>query len=72
MLMQVRYKFRTAIMIIPNLISTIVAVVVIRYVLRSNLYLGRIVPTAMITFGIGIGVALYFYLKERLQLIPII
>ena len=29
LLMQVRYKFRTAIMIIPNLISTIVAVVVI-------------------------------------------
>ena len=42
LLMQVRYKFRTAIMIIPNLISTIVAVVVIRYVLRSNLYLSLI------------------------------
>ena len=68
LLMQVRYKFRTAIMIIPNLISTIVAVVVIRYVLRSNLYLGRIVPTAMITFGIGIGVALYFLPKGKITI----
>ena len=68
LLMKIRYKFRTIILIIPNLFSTIVAIIIIKSVIKHNLYLGRIVPTALITFAIGLGLTLYFLPKGNITI----
>lgn len=68
LLMQVRYCFRTIILIVPNLLSTIISVIVIRFVLSCNLYWGRIIPNALITFTIGLGLTLYFLPKGKIAL----
>lgn len=66
LLMKVKYRLRTIIMIIPNLLSTIIAVTIIRYVLNNELYWGRIIPTALITFFVGFCLALYFLPKGKI------
>lgn len=68
LMMKYRYKFRTMVMILPNLISTVVAIYVIKNVLSSNLYLGRIVPTAIITLFIGLGLTVFFIPKGKISL----
>lgn len=47
-MMKYQYIKRTAAMILPNLISVIVAIILISLVMNKNLYLGRIVPDALI------------------------
>ena len=61
LMMQYRYKARTAIMVLPNLISTIFAIVLIKFVLSGKLYMGRIVPTALITLLFGVIVLIYIF-----------
>ena len=68
LMMNFRYRFRTAIMVLPNLIATAIAVVLIKWVLESDLYMGRIVPTAILFFAFGIAVALYFLPKGKMKL----
>lgn len=68
LMMNFRYRFRTVIMVLPNLISTVIAVFLIKWVMKSDLYMGRIIPTALIFFIIGIGVALYFLPKGKMAL----
>ncbi|WP_349153271.1 lipopolysaccharide biosynthesis protein [Lachnospira rogosae (ex Hitch et al. 2025)] len=68
LMMNFCYKFRTAIMVLPNLISTTIAVVLIKWALKSKLYMGRIVPTAVVFFIFGISVALYFLPKGKIKL----
>ncbi len=65
LMMQYRYKFRTALMVLPNLISVILSVLTIVFVLKTNLYLGRIVPTAIVNIGFGILIVLLVYRRSR-------
>lgn len=67
LMMKYRYKFRTLIMVLPNLTSTVLAIIIIRYILSSSLYLGRIVPSAVVTFIFGIVLALYFIYKGKFK-----
>ena len=74
LMMQYRFRFRTALMVLPNLIAVIISVIVIKLVLTERLYLGRIIPTAatMIFFGMMICVLVYrnskcFLKKEYLK-----
>lgn len=61
LMMQYRYKFRTALMILPNLLSVLASVVAILFVVKTDLYMGRIVPTALINIAFGlITVALVY------------
>ena len=53
LMMKYEYKARTALMILPNLISVVLSVYLIKYVLESDLYLGRIIPTAVVTIFFG-------------------
>ena len=46
LMMQYKYTFRTMLMILPNLISVIISVVIIKFFFSNHLYLGRIIPTA--------------------------
>lgn len=68
LMMKYQYKSRTALMILPNLLSVILSIVVIKFVLESNLYMGRIVPTALITFTFGIGIALVVLRKGKIRI----
>lgn len=73
LVMKYKYKFRTVLMVMPNLISVILSVVAILFIVKTDMYMGRIVPTALtfITFG-GILVLLVYkkshviYKKEYL------
>lgn len=61
LMMQYKYRARTALMVFPNLIAVVVSVIVIRYIVSDNLYLGRIIPTAltMIIFGMLVVMLVY-------------
>lgn len=65
LMMQYRYKFRTALMVLPNLISVVLSVLTIVFVLKTNLYLGRIIPTALVNIGFGALVVILVYHKSR-------
>lgn len=65
LMMQYRYKFRTALMILPNLIAVVLSVIAIKYILTDNLYLGRIIPTSFTIIVFGIMVCLLVYSKSR-------
>ncbi len=67
-LMQYKYKARTAIMVLPSLISTIIAIVVIKFAMDNNQYLGRIVPNVIVTVFFGIIVTLYTFKKSKIGL----
>ena len=62
-MMKYRYKARTMIMILPNLLSTIIAIILIKVVLNTDRYLGRIIPNVSITAMFGI-VAVFYALKH--------
>jgi len=58
-MMSYKYKSRTAIMILPNFISTIIAIIVIKLYMSNNLYFGRIIPNVIVTFIVGVIVYIY-------------
>ena len=65
LMMQYRYKFRTVLMVLPNFISVIISVLVIKLFLNKNFYLGRIIPTALVTMLFGIVICIFVYSKSR-------
>lgn len=65
LMMQYRYKFRTMLMILPNLISVLVSIIAILFVFKTNLYLGRIVPTALINLLFGLTVVVLVIKKGK-------
>lgn len=54
LMMKFQYKFRTFLMIAPNLFSTLASILVMLFVCNSELYLEKIIPTALITLFFGI------------------
>ncbi|MDB2111180.1 oligosaccharide flippase family protein [Clostridium paraputrificum] len=66
LMMQYKYKFRTALMILPNLISVCLSMITIIFFLKSKLYMGRIVATAVVTIGFGVLVILLIYKKSKM------
>lgn len=65
LMMQYRYKFRTILMVLPNLLSIIASVIVIRFFLSDHLYLGRIIPTACTIVFFGLLVCFLVYRNSR-------
>lgn len=65
LMMQYRYKFRTALMILPNLIAVVLSVMAIKFILTDNLYLGRIIPTSFTIILFGIMVCILVYAKSK-------
>ncbi len=66
LMMRYQYKFRTALMILPNLISVILSVGVILFVIKSEKYMGRIVPTAAVNIFFGLLIVLLVYRKSHM------
>jgi len=65
LMMQYQYKFRTTLMILPNLVSVFFSVLAIIFIVKSDAYMGRIVPTAIINFGFGILIVILVSLKGK-------
>lgn len=65
LMMQYRYKFRTAIMILPNLISVIFSIIAVMFVCKTDLYMGRIVPTAFVNTVFGLIVVVLVFRKSH-------
>lgn len=65
LMMKYKYKCRLIFMIFPNLISVILSIIVVKYFLSTKLYLGRIIPTACVTFFFGMLVLVCVYRKTR-------
>ena len=66
LMMQYRYKFRTTLMILPNVISLIISIWVILFVLRGDRYLGRIVPTALVSIFFGLFIIILVFRKSHM------
>lgn len=67
LMMLYKYKFRTLLMILPNLISVIISIGAILLILETDLYMGRIVPQALVTLGFGILTVVLVYKKSRIM-----
>ena len=65
LMMQYRYKFRTILMVLPNMISVVLSVMVIKLLLSDCLYLGRIIPTALTTILFGLLICALVYKRSR-------
>jgi O-antigen/teichoic acid export membrane protein len=65
LMMKLEYKFRTALMVLPNLVSVIFSIMMITLVLESDYYLGRIIPTAIISILFGLWILYKIYKKSR-------
>lgn len=65
LMMEYKYRDRTALMVFPSLISTCLSIIVILFVLRSNLYMGRIIPTAFVNICFGVWVIVLIYNKNK-------
>lgn len=65
LMMQYRYKFRTMLMVLPNLLSVALSVLAILFIVKSNLFMGRIVPTALINVGFGLLTVVLVYQKSH-------
>lgn len=48
LMMKFDYKFRTMLMIVPNLLSVVLSILAMSYVFNTNRYLGRVIPTAIL------------------------
>lgn len=58
LMMRYKFRFRTALMILPNLIAVLLSIVAILFVFKTELYLGRIIPTALVHLVFGIIVVI--------------
>ena len=65
LMMRYRYKFRAALMVLPGLISVVLSIFAILFILKDNLYLGRIVPTTAVYGIFAIVVLMAVYSKTR-------
>lgn len=65
LMMQYKYRFRTALLILPNLVTVGLSIVAIMWVLRTDLYLGRIVPNAIVYLIFGIILLIVIYKKRK-------
>ena len=70
LMMRYRYKFRAALMVLPGLLSVVLSIFAILFILKDNLYLGRIVPTTAVygIFAIVVLMAVYSKTKPELNL----
>jgi len=67
LMMQYRYKLRTALLVLPNLIAVIASIVCIAFFLTTDKYYGRIVPTALsqVFFGLITVILTYKYSRNN-------
>jgi len=65
LMMKFEYKKRTLLLILPNLLSTILSIVVIYFFLENSLYFGRIISTFLVTSIFGLIVLVLIFRQSR-------
>lgn len=65
LMMRYQYKFRTLLMVLPNIISVVLSVLAIKFICHTDLYLGRIIPTAAVNILFGVIVLILIYRRSR-------
>lgn len=65
LMMKYRYVLRTIFMIVPNFISTVVSIILIRYILENKFYLGRIVANTITYFLFAIAAISIVYCTSK-------
>lgn len=68
LMMQYKYKFRTILMVLPSLISVIVSILAIWLFVEKDLYLGRIIPTALVYCGFGLMTVVLVYKRSHIMI----
>lgn len=63
--MKYRYKERTLLLTLPNIIAVTIAFFLIKYVMTEDLYMGRILPTAFIYVVSAFFIVILVYKKSR-------
>jgi O-antigen/teichoic acid export membrane protein len=66
LMMKYDYRLKTALMILPNLVSIILSVFAITMIFETNKYMGRIIPTAIVTSLFAIWVIFLVFHKSRM------
>lgn len=67
LMMKYNYKTRTLVLIMPNFVSTLLSVLSIVLLCKVNRYMGKIIPTSLITTIIAVGIIAMFFQKKRLK-----
>ncbi|HHU70401.1 MAG TPA: oligosaccharide flippase family protein [Clostridiales bacterium] len=65
-MMKLKYRLRTLILVLPNLVSTIISIVMILYIYDSDKYLAKIISTSLIHFGFSIVIMVVIYKKSTM------
>ena len=66
-MMKFDYIKRTILMIVPNLLSVITAVILIRFVLKDNLYYGKIIPDVLFNTIFAIALIICYIGSKRIN-----
>lgn len=66
LMMKYKYRARTLLMILPNLLSVVISIVIVAWVIKDKLYLGRIVPTTFVFAAFGLCILLLIYKRSRM------
>lgn len=67
LMMKIRYKLRTLMIFLPNLLTNIISIFVIIFVLNNDKYLGRIFVGSLIYFVFSIFVQFYVNNKSKIS-----
>lgn len=65
LMMKYKYKLRTILMVLPGLISIIISIFAILFIVKENLYMGRIVPTTIVYAIVAILILVTVYSKNK-------
>jgi O-antigen/teichoic acid export membrane protein len=64
-MMKLEYRKRTILMVLPNLLINIISIISIMYLLKTDLYMGKIVPSAIINILLGLIILLIIFNKSK-------
>ncbi len=69
LMMKYQYRARTALMVLPSLLSVIISIFAILFVIKDNLYMGRIFPTTVVYGIVAIIILITVFSKTKPLLI---
>ena len=66
-MMTYSYIKRTIILVLPNLVSVVLSIIIISFVMKNDLYLGRIIPDAATMAAVGLVLSVIFIKKDKIN-----
>ncbi len=68
LMMKYQYKARTALMVLPSLLSVIISIFAILFIIKDDLYMGRIFPTTVVYGVVAIVILIVVFSRTKPQL----